>query len=642
MPKINTNPEDISSYANFQEIIQKEVDLDVSLDFEKKQMIGTMEIKYEVLSSEIQKIILDLKGPEIVSVNYVKKNEKNEQQKLLSLSYEIYIENEHKDSLGTPLIISLENIKNNCKDEYEKILQSKELILCIKFITTEKCTGIQFLVKEQTYTKKYPFMFTQCEAIQCRSLFPVQDSPSVKSIYKVKTSIPSPLTFLFGGIKKDSYLDDKSKLNISLFEQKIPIPSYLVAFVAGELEYGKISERCGVWTEVGLCKKACHEFKDAEKYIQIAEEYFAHPYEWEVYNLLVLPFSFPYGGMENPNLTFVTPALLAGDCSMSNVIGHEISHSWTGNLVTNKNWGNFWVNEGFTIFMERKLDSALLGQEMENLEAIVGNNELIADIKLLGLDSEYTKLSPDFGTNDPDDGFSTVPYEKGYQFLIYIEKLIGKDNFKEVMQKYIKKYRYKSVDHTAFKEVLEELIKEKFKNDGKKIIEEINWDKWLYEKGIPSYKVDFSSKYLKEAEKLAEDFLKEKEDKSSCLKVFKEWHTNVKLAFLNYLLDNKDKINYKIAKNLKNELNLAEEYNSEIKYMWYLLSLDKKIEEEIPNIEKFLETHGRLKYIRPVYFAWIEKDFAQAKQFFDKTKYLYHAFARRIIQGKFDKNQKSK
>ncbi len=638
MSKITQNKEDISSYSNFDEIIQKEVFIDVSLDFDKKQMLGTMEVKYEILSSEIPNVILDLKGPEIVSVEYVIKNEKNEEKTMIPLTYEIYSENVYKDSLGTPLIISLDNVKKNIPDEYNKLSKSKTLMLCIKFITTENCTGIQFLTKEQTYTKKYPFMFTQCEAIQCRSLFPVQDSPSVKSIYKVKTSIPSPLTFLFGGIKKESYLDNKSNQNVTIFEQKIPIPSYLVAFVAGELEYGKISERCGVWTEVGLCKIACNEFKDAEKYIQIAEEYFNHPYEWEIYNLLVLPFSFPYGGMENPNLTFVTPALLAGDCSMSNVIGHEISHYWTGNLVTNKNWKNFWVNEGFTIFMERKLDSALLGEEMENLEAIVGNNELIADIKLLGLDSEYTKLSPDFGGNDPDDGFSTVPYEKGYQFLIFIEKLIGKDNFREVMQKYIKKYRYKSVDHTAFKEVLEGLINEKLK-DPKKIIDEINWDKWLYEKGIPSYKNDFSSKLLKEAEKLAEDFLQEKEDKSSVLKVFKEWHTNVKLAFLNYLLDNKNKIDEKIMKNLKNELNLAEEYNSEIKYMWYLLALDKKVEEEIPNIKKFLETHGRLKYVRPVYFAWIEKDYNQAKEFFDKTKYLYHAFARRIIQGKFDKGK---
>ena len=640
MSEIKQNPEDISSYSNFNEILQKEVEIDVSLDFEKKQMVGKMDVKFQILSSEIPKIILDLKGPEITSIEYVQKDEDDDDINVIQLEYSIDLENKYKDSLGTPLTISLENIEKNSPEDHKKILESKTLIVRIQFITTEKCTGIQFLTKEQTYTKKYPFMFTQCEAIQCRSLFPIQDSPSVKSTYIVKTSIPSPLTFLFGGLMKTRYYDSNTKNNITLFEQNIPIPSYLVSFVAGELEYGRISDRCGVWTEVGLCKKACHEFKDAEKYIEIAEEYFDHPYEWKVYNLLVLPFSFPYGGMENPNLTFVTPALLAGDCSMSNVIGHEISHSWTGNLVTNKNWKNFWVNEGFTIFMERKLDSALLGEDMENLEAIVGNNELIADIKLLGEDSEYTKLSPDYGGNDPDDGFSTVPYEKGYQFLIFIEKLIGKDNFKEAMQRYIKKYRYKSVDYTAFKEVLEDLIREKYKKKpAKKLIAEINWDKWLNDKGIPAYKNDFVSEYLKDAEKLAEDFLNEKEDDATVLKKFKEWHTNVKLAFLNYLLDNKERINEKIAQNLKAKLNLAEEYNAEIKYMWYLLALNKKMEEEIPNIEKFLETHGRLKYIRPVYFAWIEKDFEQAKEYFEKVKNLYHPFARRIIQEKFNKGK---
>jgi len=640
MSEVNPNSEDISSYSNFNEIVQKEVDMEVSLDFDKKQMIGKMDVKYEILSSDIPKIVLDLKGPEIVSVEYVEKDEDDDDVCNIPLSYEIFSENQYKDSLGTPLIISLENIEKNSSEKYKKISETKTLIVRIKFITTEKCTGIQFLTKEQTYSKKYPFMFTQCEAIQCRSLFPVQDSPSVKSVYNVQTTVQSPLTFLFGGVKKTSYYDSNSKQNVTLFEQNIPIPSYLVAFVAGELEYGRISDRCGVWTEVGLCKKACHEFKDAEEYIKIAEDYLDYPYEWKIYNLLVLPFSFPYGGMENPNLTFVTPALLAGDCSMSNVIGHEISHSWTGNLVTNKNWKNFWVNEGFTIFMERKLDSALLGQDMENLEAIVGNNELIADIKLLGEDSEFTKLAPDFGGNDPDDGFSTVPYEKGYQFLIFIEKKIGNDNFKEAMQRYIKKYKYKSVDYTAFKEVLEEVIGEKFKKkQAKRIKSEIDWDQWLNEKGIPTYKNEFASEFLKDAEKMAEDFLNEKEDDSSVLKIFKEWHTNVKLAFLNYLTENKEKITDKIAQNLKQKLNLAEEYNAEIKYMWYILALYKKMEEEIPNVEKFLETHGRLKYIRPVYFAWIEKDFDQAQQYFDKVKNLYHPFARRIVQEKFNKGK---
>ena len=172
MSKITQNKEDISSYANFDEIIQKEVFIDVSLDFDKKQMLGTMEVKYEILSSEIPNVILDLKGPEIVSVEYVIKNEKNEEKTMIPLTYEIYSESVYKDSLGTPLKITLDNVKKNNPDEYNKLSKSKTLMLCIKFITTENCTGIQFLTKQQTYTKKYPFMFTQCEAIQCRSLFP--------------------------------------------------------------------------------------------------------------------------------------------------------------------------------------------------------------------------------------------------------------------------------------------------------------------------------------------------------------------------------------------------------------------------------------------------------------------------------------
>ena len=205
MKDIIQNPEDISSYSNFNEIIQKEIDMDVSLDFEKKQMIGKMDIKYEIINPELSKIILDLKGPEISSVEYIKKDEEGEVLNSIKLNYEIYLENELKDSLGTPLIIYLENIKNKSQIDYNKIIESKSIMIRINFITTEKCTGIQFLTKEQTYTKKYPFMFTQCEAIQCRSLFPVQDSPSVKSIYTVRTSVESPLTFLFGGIIKTKY-----------------------------------------------------------------------------------------------------------------------------------------------------------------------------------------------------------------------------------------------------------------------------------------------------------------------------------------------------------------------------------------------------------------------------------------------------
>ena len=632
MSQLKANKQDVNTYSNFDEVIQKNVELEVSINFDKKELNGTVKTEYEIINPDLKEIILDLHGPEIISVNLV-----TEELDEIPLKYEIYTKNKDKDALGTPLIIYLESIKEENGSEYEKIFNDKLVTICIAFKTNEKCNGIQYLTKEQTYTKKYPFMFTQCEAILCRTLFPIQDTPSVKAIYKVKTSIDSPLTFLFGGILKSHYYDSSEKKKIMRFEQNIPIPSYLVAFVAGELEYSKISKRCGVWAEKGLSAKAAWEFIDAEKYIEIAENYLNHPYEWKVYNILVLPFSFPFGGMENPNLTFVTPALLAGDRSMSNVIGHEISHSWTGNLVTNKNWANFWVNEGFTKFMERKLDKNLLGEEMAKLESIVGNNSLISAINMYGEDSNFTCLSPDFSGIDPDDGFSTIPYEKGYQFLVYLEEKVGEDIFREIMSKYIDTFKYKSVDWTDFKNVYEEYVLEKFnRRNARKILNVIDWNKWVTEKGFPSYKMEFKSKYTEEVDELINQFLEGNENPEEALKLFKDWHTNVKLTFLDEIKKNLDKFDENLILKIKDELNLVEDYNDDVKAIWYEITLEKGLDIEIENIQNFLLTHGRLKYLKPLYFGWIKLDLESAGTFFDDNKYLYHPIARRLIQNKFD------
>ena len=631
MLELRANPDDVNTYSNFQEIIQREVNLDVSIDFENKSMFGTIKTKYEILNTSLENIILDLHGPDVSSISLI-----NFELEKIDLDYYIYDKNEDKDALGTPLVINILSLKNKNNKEYENIIKKKEIIISIEFKTNEKCNGIQYLTKEQTRSKSHPFMFTQCEAILCRTLFPIQDTPSVKSIYKVKTSISPPLTFLFGGILKSHYYDSDIKKKINLFEQNIPIPSYLVAFVAGELEFAKISKRCGVWTEKGLASIAAKEFVDAEKYIEIAENYFNHPYEWKVYNILVLPFSFPFGGMENPNLTFVTPALLAGDKSMSNVIGHEISHSWTGNLVTNKNWKNFWVNEGFTKFMERKLDKILLGEEMSKLESIVGNNNLISAIKMYGEDSPFTSLSPDFTGVDPDDGFSTIPYEKGFQFLCYLEEKVGEENFREIMGIYIKTYKYKSVDWTDFKNVYEDYVNKKFEGrNARKILNVIDWNKWTTEKGYPSYKMEFKSKYTDEVENLINNFIK-KEKNENALKIFKEWHTNVKLVFLEKILKNLNDFDESIILEIKKELNLVEEYNDDIKAIWYEITLQKGMKEEIDNVMNFLKTHGRLKYLKPLYFSWYKIDKENAKNFFEENKFVYHPIARRLIQNKFN------
>ena len=622
--------------SNFDEIIQKNVELDVSIDFDKQQMYGKVITEYEIINPSLEKIILDLNGPDISSINLIAEDE-DEEDIEIPLKYEIYDKNEDKNALGTPLIIYIDSLKNNNERIYEKIFKDKLITISLEFKTNENCNGIQYLTKEQTHSKEYPFMFTQCEAILCRTLFPCQDTPSVKSKYKVRTSISPPLTFLFGGITKSHYYDSSKGKKIMCFEQNIPIPSYLVAFVAGDLEFAKISKRCGVWAERGLAAKAANEFIDAEKYIEIAEKYLNHPYVWQTYNVLVLPFSFPFGGMENPNLTFVTPALLAGDRSMSNVIGHEISHSWTGNLVTNKNWGNFWVNEGFTKFMERKLDKTLFGEDMAQLESIVGNNSLMSAIKMIGENSSFTSLSPDFSGIDPDDGFSTVPYEKGYQFLVYLEEKVGEDIFREIMAKYIDTYKYKSVEWTDFQKIYEDYVSEKMnKRSARRVLNSIDWNQWVTEKGFPTYKMEFKSKYTNEIDDLIQQFLNGKEDAENAVNIFRNWHTNVKLAFLDEIKKNIDKFDENLILTIKNELNLVEEYNDDVKAIWYEITLDKGLYDEIENIKNFLLIHGRLKYLKPLYFGWIKLNLKKARNFFDKNKYLYHPIARRLIQNKFD------
>ena len=632
MYELKPNEVDVNTYSNFDEVVQRHVDLDVSINFNKQLMYGIVRTKYEILNKTLQRIILDLHGPNISSVNLI-----TEELDEIPLEYEIYDKNEDKNALGTPVIIYLDPLRKDNSAEYEKIFKDKELTISIVFRTNDKCNGIQFLTKEQTYTKNYPFMFTQCEAILCRTLFPCQDTPSVKATYSVKTSISSPLTFLFGGITKSHYYDSSTRKKIMCFEQNIPIPSYLVAFVAGELEFAKISRRCGVWAEKGIAAKAAKEFIDAEKYIEIAEKYLNHPYEWKTYNILVLPFSFPFGGMENPNLTFVTPAILAGDRSMSNVIGHEISHSWTGNLVTNKNWENFWVNEGFTKFMERKLDKALLGEDMAQLESIVGNNSLLSAIKMFGEDSDFTCLSPDYTGIDPDDGFSTIPYEKGYQFLVFLEEKVGEDTFREIMSKYIDTYKYKSVDWTDFKKVYEEYVTEKNnRRIARKILNGIDWNNWVTEKGYPSYKMEFKSKYTDEVDELIRQFLRGKENPQKALKTFKNWHTNVKLVFLDEIKKNIHKFDENLLLKIKKDLNLVEDYNDDIKALWFEITLDKGLYDEINNIKRFLKTHGRLKYLKALYFAWIKLNLREAKAFFEENKYLYHPIAARLIQNKFN------
>ena len=612
------NKEDVSTYSNFDKICQKSLYLEVTLDFPSKTLFGFVTSTYEYIDKNEKYLILDLNGPQIRRVSFI------ERKKIFPLEFEIISNVPDKKTLGTPLKITLPS--------FGQIIPN-ELKIKIEFSTNENCSAIQFLKKEQTHSKKYPFMFTQSYAILCRSLFPCQDTPSAKVFVTAKTFIDPPYRMLFSGLPKSIYWDANREKNVIVYKQKINIPTYLISFAAGKLSYEKISERSGIYAEDELIQIAKNEFTNIENYLKKAEEYFDIKYDWQEFNILILPFSFPYRGMENPNLTFLSPSLLTGDGSLSHLIGNEISHSWTGNLVTNKNWENLWINEGFTKFIERKLDGMIFGEDMENLEAMIRNYELENDVEMLGEDNNYTQLMPNYEGVDPDDCFSTVPYEKGFQFLLYLESLVGKEAFQNIMQEYIKKYAYMSVDYNAFKEVYEDYVTDNTEGEeGKNILNDIDWDNWLYSKGKPFAEFNFSSSLSEEAIQFAEKYLSKKANYDGDYETFKNWHTNIKIYFLNYIMNNIKKVDDKVYKNLRDNLKLnQEDYNMEIKYLWYQIALKTKHDEVIPSIKKMLLATGCIKYIKPLYSVWYEFNKKDAKSFFDKNKNLYHPVTQKNV-----------
>ncbi|QHL86253.1 aminopeptidase [Nibribacter ruber] len=588
--------QDPHSFSKPQEAVLKHVDWDLTIDFDKQQITGTG--VYRLEHSQRLEVILDVKD---LTILWVKLDDAPSEEEF-TLSAPV-------KHLGQALRIPI---------------QKHTRTVTIAFETTPQAAALQWLAPEQTAGKVHPFLFTQSQAILARTWLPCQDSPSVRFTYTAKVKVPSHLLPLMSA-------DNPQQKNANgeyLFQMDQPIPSYLLSLAVGNLEFAPVGHRCGVYAEPETLPDATYEFADTEKMLEAAEALYG-PYLWGRYDLLVLPPSFPFGGMENPKLTFATPTIIAKDRSLTSLIAHELAHSWSGNLVTNATWNDFWLNEGFTVYFERRIMEALYGHDYAEMLHTLGYQDLQHTLQELAATPQDTCLKLQLEGRDPDEGLTEIAYEKGNYFLRHIEQQVGRQRFDQFVKNYFSTYKFQSMDTTHFLEILEkELI-----NGDEALREKINANAWVYTPGIPE---GVEAPHAAAFDRIREQLQHWKEGTPPAALHTQDWSTHEWLYFLRGLGPNltKDKM-----QELDQAYSFTQSGNSEIVAVWLQHAIENDYAPANARLEEFLTHVGRRKFLVPLYKALLEKPDGRqrAKAIYEKARPNYHAVATSTIDDMLQK-----
>ncbi|KAK4509405.1 54S ribosomal protein img2, mitochondrial [Mucor velutinosus] len=602
---------DPSSLANLSEVLTQHVHFDWTISFIEKKIYGHVLLDLITLVPNVSKVVLDTSYLDLKDVSLNGK----------SLKYTVA---ERHLSLGSALTIELPETLAQVGTKFQ---------IKIEYSTTDKCTAVQYLEPEQTVGKKHPYLFSQCQAIHARAFAPLQDSPSVKLTYSASVTSPLPVVMSALLSSTDDNNDGTKTYN---FKQNTTIPSYLIAIAAGNLAGREIGPRSTVWCEPEVVEQAAWEFDDTERFIATGESLLT-PYEWGRYDLLVLPPSFPYGGMENPCLTFVTPTLLAGDKSAVDVVAHEIAHSWMGNLVTTSNWEHFWLNEGWTVFIERKIAARLHGEPERQFSSIIGWKALKESVELFGEDSPATVLKPDLSSGiDPDDYFSSIPYEKGFNLLYHIEKTVGGPAiFEPYMKAHVERFASKSITTDDWLAHIHEYME---KNHGQEVLDKlksIDFNLWINGAGMPPVDPNFDTSLADACYNLAArwDAARDKEDLSEfSTKDVESFTSTQKIVFLERLTDCKP-LPHNLLSKMDELYEMSPIRNADIRFRWEQLCVMASYEKIYPSVVEFITEQGRMKFVRPLYrYLYTAKNGAElAQQTFLKHKHFYHPIAAQLI-----------
>jgi aminopeptidase N len=577
---------DPHSYSRPDQVRVTHLNLDLGVDFAKKQLAGKATWNIDNPGGA-KSVILDARDLEIRRVTTDPGGA------------------EAKFTLGPPA--------GTFGSALEVPIDAQTKSVTIEYATSPDAAALQWLEPSQTAGKKHPFLLSQSQAILARTWVPTQDTPQVRFTYDATIRVPKDLLALMGAENPQM----KNDSGVYTFKMPQPISSYLLVVAAGDIAFRPISGNCGVYAEQPVADKAAAEFVDTPKMIAAASSLYG-PYRWGRYDMLVLPPSFPFGGMENPRLTFLTPTVIAGDRSLVSLIAHELAHSWSGNLVTNATWNDFWLNEGFTTYFERRIDEKLYGPDFAEMMWALGLTTLRTDFKDLPPQDQHLLL--ELNGRDPDEGMTQVAYEKGALFLRLLEQTVGREKWDAFLRDYFDRFAFKSMTTAQFLAHLKAQLPELD-------FEKLQVEKWVNGPGLPDNAPLPKSQAFAKVEEQVKAFAAGAA--AASLKT-DGWSSHEWVHFLTSLPAT---LGAERMRELDRRFKFTESGNSEVLAAWLEKAVDNKYADANPAIERFLTSQGRRKFLRPLYtkLAATPEGKELAKKIYEKARPLYHAVSRQSI-----------
>lgn len=595
---------DPNSYAQPDRVRVSHLDLDLALDFARKEVRGDATLSLDWKDAQAQELVLDTRDLAIAKVSAL-----DAEGKASALKFTLAPRDKE---LGSKLTI---------------VAPTHPATVRIAYTTSPKASGLQWLTPAQTADRKQPFMFSQSESIHARSWVPLQDSPAVRFTYKAHVTAPKNLRVVMSAINDAAHaLDGDFR-----FDQPKPIPSYLLAIAAGDIAVKETGPRSAVYAEPSVVAQAAHEFEDTEKMIDAAEKLYG-PYRWGRYDILVLPPSFPFGGMENPNMTFATPTVLVGDKSLVSLVAHELAHSWSGNLVTAATWRDIWLNEGFTTYVQGRITEALYGAALADEEVLLAARELQKSIGAMAQNAQ--RLAPEPRDVGADDSLSDVAYDKGSWFLRALEQRYGRAVFDPYLRAYFDHFAFQSITTEQMLDYLKPNLIEKY--PGK-----VSWDEvkeWVYSTGIPKAAPLPDSPRFAAIDAQRRDFLAG--TRAAAMLDAKGWNTQEWMYFLDGLPDTPplDKL-----KALDAAWQLTRTPNAEIGMRWYSHAIAAGDQAVWPAAAEHMTRIGRLYLTTPLYKAFVKtpQGLAYAEGVYAKARAGYHPMTQAAVERIFAKAKKA-